>query len=90
MALRPSPHLTPRPRPAWMDAGACKKRTALFFPGEHALGDVLKAKRICNEECPVNAQCLDYALRYEEKDGVWGGTSAEERTKMIRARRRAS
>jgi WhiB family redox-sensing transcriptional regulator len=73
-----------------MDAGACKKRTALFFPGEHALGDVLEAKRICNDGCPVQPQCLDYALRYEEKDGVWGGTSGEERTKIIKARRRAS
>lgn len=89
MASRPSPHLTPRERPEWMDAGACKKRTALFFPGEHANGDVLAAKRIC-AECPVRFDCLDYALRYEERDGVWGGTSAEERSKMIRARRRAS
>lgn len=90
MAFRPSPHLTPRDRPEWMDAGACKKRTALFFPGEHATADVLAAKRICNETCPVVAQCLDYALRYEERDGVWGGKSGEERIKLIKARRRAS
>lgn len=78
--------LTPRKRPSWMDEAACKNRTSLFFPGEHALGEVLTAKSICTD-CPVVADCLDYALTFGEKDGVWGGLSAEER-KRLRQRSR--
>jgi WhiB family redox-sensing transcriptional regulator len=83
MAFRPSPALTPRDRPEWMDRGECKKRSSLFFPGEHALADVIEAKRICHE-CPVEGECLRYALDYREIYGVWGGTSAEQRIKMMR------
>ncbi len=81
--------LTPRERPDWMDDGACKKRTALFFPGEHALAQVIEAKSIC-AQCPVVGECLAYALDHEELDGVWGGTSGEQRRGMLKARRRSA
>lgn len=80
--------LTPRERPDWMDDGACKRKTPLFFPGEHAGGQIEQAKSICRS-CPVVGDCLAYALRYEEVDGVWGATSAEQRRGMIKARRKA-
>lgn len=81
--------LTPRPRPDWMDEGACKKRTDMFFPGEGALDKILAAKAICHG-CPVESQCLAYALEWREEDGVWGGTSGEQRKAMSKAKRRAS
>jgi hypothetical protein len=45
------------------------------------------AKQMCNS-CPVITQCLTYALQAEERFGVWGGLNADERAKMISARRR--
>ncbi len=77
----------PRERPAWMDLGACKgKNSNLFFPGSNDLGPAIA---VCSD-CPVRLDCLDYALRYEEFDGVWGGTGGEERRRIIKARRRSA
>ena len=36
--------------------------------------------------CPVSEDCLDYALVHE-KDGYWGGTSAQTRKRIRRERR---
>lgn len=80
--------LAPRERPDWMEEAACKNRTDLFFPGEHGMTEVAAAKRIC-AACPVESACLAYALEYGEKDGIWGGTSGDQR-KAILKRRRAS
>jgi WhiB family redox-sensing transcriptional regulator len=35
--------------------------------------------------CPVRADCLDYALRNGEYNGVWGGESERSRRRMRRA-----
>lgn len=70
----------------WQDDGLCAQvDPELFFP---ALGgSTLPAKRIC-AGCDVRVKCLDYALntlvegwneRGRPMDGVWGGTSPEER-----------
>ena len=37
-----------------------------------------KAKQVC-DECPVSADCLEYALETNQDSGIWGGTSEEER-----------
>lgn len=44
------------------------------------------AKAIC-AECPRSERCLEYALKYGIRDGVWGGKSEQERKKMTRSRR---
>lgn len=36
------------------------------------------AKRFC-ATCPVKTPCLDYALRHDERFGVWGGLSERQR-----------
>lgn len=51
-----------------------------------------EAKAICfgrydGRECPLLQQCLEFALINNEKYGVWGGTTPEER-KAIRKERR--
>lgn len=43
------------------------------------------AKNICTT-CPVNRECLDHALRYEEMQGVWGGKTEAERKLMLLTR----
>lgn len=66
--------------PHWMAAAACIDHDPeLFFPEQG--GTTRPAKAIC-DLCPVKAECLDYALRWRIKFGVWGGATTFERSKM--------
>ena len=60
----------------------------MFYPDEHE-GSINAAKRIC-WDCDVSAECLEYALTYNEKFGVWGGHSERERRRVKRQRSRDS
>jgi WhiB family redox-sensing transcriptional regulator len=78
----------------WRAAGACQSADPeLFFPvsGRGAsTAQIAQAKRIC-AGCQVREQCLDFALRNGERDGIWGGATPEDRTRVRRseaARRR--
>jgi WhiB family redox-sensing transcriptional regulator len=58
----------------------------LFFPispGGASARQVAQAQQIC-AACHVRLQCLEFALRGNEVEGIWGGTTPQER---IRARR---
>jgi WhiB family transcriptional regulator, redox-sensing transcriptional regulator len=72
----------------WREAGACLSADPeLFFPigsSGPSAGQVSSALRVC-ATCGVRQQCLDFAMQMNEADGIWGGTTPEER---IRARRR--
>ena len=39
------------------------------------------AKRIC-AQCPVQPDCLEYALRVNEPLGIWGGLNENERRRQ--------
>ena len=68
----------------WPDARCKGVDPELFFP---SIGKTSNpAKAICNE-CPREAECLEYALSAGEKFGVWGGTSERERVLLTKARR---
>jgi WhiB family redox-sensing transcriptional regulator len=68
--------------PAWLDDAACKGMDPdIFFP-EQGNGWV-HAAAIC-ATCPVQQECLDWALQHEETEGVWGGTSQRERRRIKR------
>jgi hypothetical protein len=49
--------------------------------------DYNKAKRFC-KECPVQRECLDYAVDAAEAHGIWGGTTVAQRDRIISARNR--
>lgn len=67
-------------RPAWMRRALCARRgQALFFVARG--GSVKPAKALCGA-CVVREQCLDYALDNPDLQGVWGGTSEQERRAM--------
>ena len=69
----------------WMATGKCKSLDpAIFFPNDWV--GVQVAQRIC-AECPVKAECLEYALVNRVDHGVWGGASERERRRLIRRRR---
>lgn len=66
----------------WRGQAACKGvSTQLFFPTR---GEVVskELKQMCLD-CPVNAECLDHALRHEHY-GFWAGTSEEQRISIRR------
>lgn len=51
-----------------------------------------EAKAICHgsadgRQCPLLAQCLEFALINNERFGVWGGTTPEERRQIRKVRR---
>src|SRR5215472_15793468 len=72
----------------WRFAAACRSCDPdLFFPDSssgRALEQVAKAKEIC-AGCPVQPECLAFALRTRQAHGVWGAMSEEERLRLWRA-----
>ena len=69
-----------KPRPAWMANAACSRAvTAEWFPGKGRAPTTARA--VCRS-CPVQSDCLDYALANEDLAGVWGGTTERERRAM--------
>lgn len=73
---------------SWMRRGACASEPrSTMFPSNAA--GVAKAKKVC-QRCPVQGQCLEYALSIRERHGVWGNTSESERKRMLRERRKAA
>lgn len=68
----------------WQQFAECAiKDPELFFD----TAQTKTAKAICSR-CVVVAQCLEYAVAQNERDGVWGGTTPTERNRM-RGRQRA-
>ena len=79
----------------WRDDAACRNTAPdLFFPvgstGE-AEEESRAAIALC-QSCPVREQCLEFAMATNQRDGIWGGTSEEDRRRMrsawLAARRR--
>ncbi|HEY6788014.1 MAG TPA: WhiB family transcriptional regulator [Trebonia sp.] len=66
----------------WRESGACVTADPdLFFPvatGAVAVQQAERARRIC-AGCHVRRQCLQFAMDFREADGIWGGTTPEER-----------
>ncbi len=38
--------------------------------------------------CQVRQECLEFALAHDQRYGIWGGTTAEDRQRDRRRRRR--
>ncbi|MDT3728159.1 WhiB family transcriptional regulator [Streptomyces sp. DSM 41972] len=79
----------------WRHDAACRAEDPeLFFPigtSGPALLQTEQAKAVCRG-CPVQEQCLEWALETGQSIGVWGGTSETERRALKRriAARRSS
>ena len=81
ITLHSAPDLVGEREPWMTDALCAQTDPEAFFPPKG--GSSATAKRIC-AMCDVREQCLDYALRTGQQEGVWGGASARERRRMRR------
>lgn len=72
----------------WREAAACAGLDPdLFFVPRSASNEA--ARLIC-ARCPVQPDCLDYALANNENHGIWGGKSELERRRIRRLRKAES
>src|SRR5262249_48418650 len=85
--------MPPRPSWAWQDAAACRGKDIVLFFGPDGERQPerenreRKAKAVC-ASCPVQAECLNYAVSRPEKYGTWGGLNEGERASERRRRMR--
>lgn len=74
-----------RDRESWRESAACRDADhELFFPISAAgssLAEIRKAKAIC-ARCPVQPECLRYALATGQEYGIWGGYDEHERRRL--------
>jgi WhiB family transcriptional regulator, redox-sensing transcriptional regulator len=74
----------------WRKRAACRGLDAeVFYPDTEDDADAAEAKAVCGE-CPVRQPCLEHALFYREREGVWGGATERERRRIIRQRRKSA
>jgi WhiB family redox-sensing transcriptional regulator len=75
-------------RPRWMRKAACRGQGFdAWFPADEDGGGAAAARRVC-AGCPVQPECLDYALGAHIRHGLWGGLFGRERTALTRQRGR--
>ena len=74
----------PEDAPTWRDKASCRGLDiAAFFPVEGDAAAIARAKDVC-ADCPVRADCLSYAVEHNQTEGIWGGTTRQERRKLRR------
>ena len=67
---------------SWQERALCAQTDPeAFFPEKG--GSTREAKLIC-AGCEVRAECLEYALAFDERFGIWGGLSERERRRLKR------
>jgi WhiB family redox-sensing transcriptional regulator len=79
--------------PTWREHAECRHASPeLFFPigtTGPAVTEIEEAKRVC-AVCPVQPQCLEFALRTRQEFGIWGGTTEDERRGLLKLMRSRS
>jgi WhiB family transcriptional regulator, redox-sensing transcriptional regulator len=70
----------------WQERGACHNSDPGMFFSTDDLA-VETAKSVC-ATCSVVQECIEYAIIYRIDYGVWGGTDADERRRILRLRLR--
>jgi WhiB family transcriptional regulator, redox-sensing transcriptional regulator len=78
---------TPTDTDFFVDAACNEVDTDVFFPVSDTFAG--SAKAIC-ANCPVAAQCLEYAISTHQSDGVWGGLTSVERHRLVRRRQKVA
>ncbi len=72
----------------WMESATCRQvDPELFFADTTSPTQIRMAKAVC-ATCPVQAECLDYALRDHIRHGIFGGLCDDEREATRRRKAR--
>jgi WhiB family transcriptional regulator, redox-sensing transcriptional regulator len=68
----------------WMDDGTCVRSTTkdAWYPDRPTPA---RAAAQCHK-CPVIQQCLDWAIKHGETEGIWGGMNPEDREQVAAER----
>lgn len=69
----------PQPEPWMVDAACARVDYEIFYPDRGI--PAADAKKVCLG-CISRDACLEYALKNQERWGVWGGKSERERRKL--------
>jgi WhiB family transcriptional regulator, redox-sensing transcriptional regulator len=69
----------------WREDALCRQVGGDWWYPEKGGDKGAPAKQIC-AQCPVTAECLEWALENRERYGVWGGVSERERRRLLRSR----
>lgn len=68
--------------PKWMDHAACNGYDPeLWFPSWPKPNEYGQARRIC-ARCPVRKECLELALKTDNRYGMFGGLTPGQRKKL--------
>ena len=74
-------------REEWEALSACADlNTDLFYPAGSSAkyhGQIAAAKAVC-AACPVEVECLEFALETNEEFGIWGGETEDSRRRLRR------
>ena len=78
--------------PVWRVDARCRDESAVHFYApssgerrEDKRAREAAARALCRA-CPVQRQCLEYALVVQEPHGIWGGHNELERRRLLRQR----
>lgn len=77
--------------PGWYALAACANKPMHWFFGHDEdsqrpklnIAELERARKVCFS-CPVQEECLSWALEHHEEFGVWGGTTGRDRAKWWR------
>lgn len=71
--------------PEWWSGAVCRGLgNKIFFGDDETHTSLREVRKMC-VVCPVAKECLTHALTTPEEYGIWAGTSARNRTHMVRA-----
>jgi WhiB family redox-sensing transcriptional regulator len=68
----------------WRGRAACIGFQGVFFANDDPDGEsTRRAKELC-AGCQVSSQCLEFALETNQRAGIWGGATEDERRSLRR------
>ncbi len=67
--------------PDWLADAACSTTDPEVFTSPFGPRGISQAKALC-ASCTVQANCLEFAIAGDERHGVWGGMTRQERDRL--------